>query len=96
MLTYSISLCEELGTMQTRSNRARSLDYEPCLRSICRSEKTRSTLERRSTRFYHYLRNYTINVSNFSTTHFDLACETFQTTDTEDNQTNNSTIAKTT
>ncbi|TMW52807.1 hypothetical protein DOY81_002141 [Sarcophaga bullata] len=92
----SISLCEELGTMQTRSNRARSLDYEPCLRSICRSEKTRSTLERRSTRFYHYLRNYTINVSNFSTTHFDLACETFQTTNTEDNQTNNSTIAKTT
>ncbi|KAM7355235.1 enhanced level of genomic instability 1 isoform 2-T3 [Cochliomyia hominivorax] len=82
----SISLCEELGNMQLRSNRARNLDYEPSLRAICRSEKIRSTLERRSTRFYHYLRNYSINVCNFSTTHYDQACEVFQVIETEDNQ----------
>ncbi|XP_065360306.1 enhanced level of genomic instability 1 [Calliphora vicina] len=86
----SISLCEELGSMQLRSNRARNLDYEPSLRYICRSEKLRSTLERRSTRFYHYLRNYSINVCNFSTAHFDQACEVFRITDTEENQTTNS------
>ena len=67
--------------MQPRSDQARSLDYEPCLRSICRSEQARSTLELCSTLFYHYLRNYTINVYLTSTTHFDLVCETFQTTD---------------
>ncbi|XP_023304605.2 ATPase family AAA domain-containing protein 5 isoform X1 [Lucilia cuprina] len=88
----SISLCEQLGSMQLRSNRALNLDYEPALRSICRSEKIRSTLERRSTRFYHYLRNYSVNVCNFSTTHFDLACEAFQFNEnTEENQTINST-----
>lgn len=70
--------------MQMRSKQARNLDYEPCLRTICRSEKIRSTLERRSTRFYHYLRKYTVNVCNFSTTNFDQACEAFQSTTGED------------
>lgn len=75
-----------MGSMQLRSNRARNLDYEPFLRSICRIEKIRSTLERRSTRFYHYLRN-SINTCNFSTAHFDQACEAFQMLDAEENKT---------
>lgn len=33
-------------------------DYEPLLRQICRYERTRSSLERRGSRFYHYLRNF--------------------------------------
>uniref|UniRef100_A0A1A9WGH6 AAA+ ATPase domain-containing protein n=1 Tax=Glossina brevipalpis TaxID=37001 RepID=A0A1A9WGH6_9MUSC len=74
----SRSLCEELGPDQFRNMRARYLDYEPCLRSICRSEKLRATTERRSTRFYHYLRNYTVNVTNFSNAHFEEACDVFQ------------------
>lgn len=57
-----------------RTQRTCSLDFEPALRSICRSEKLRSTLERRSTRFYHYLRNGSVNLCNFSTEHFDNAC----------------------
>lgn len=73
--------------MQLRSYRARNLDYEPSLRAICRSEKIRSTLERRSTRFYHYLRNYSVNVCNFSTTQFDQACEAFQLNDNEQQET---------
>uniref|UniRef100_A0ABK9MUB0 ATPase family AAA domain-containing protein 5 n=1 Tax=Glossina morsitans morsitans TaxID=37546 RepID=A0ABK9MUB0_GLOMM len=76
----SCSLCEELGPDQFRNMRARYLDYEPSLRSICRSEKLRASAERRSTRFYHYLRNYTVNVSNFSNAHFEKACDVFQDT----------------
>ncbi|XP_073843437.1 enhanced level of genomic instability 1 [Musca autumnalis] len=82
-----ISLCNEMGTMQLRSKRVRNLDLEPSLRNICRSEKIRSTQERRSTRFYHYLRTYAVNVCNFSTTNFDQACEVFQgTSEVEDAQ----------
>lgn len=73
-------MCEELGPDQFRNMRARYLDYEPSLRSICRSEKLRASAERRSTRFYHYLRNYTVNVSNFSNAHFEKACDVFQDT----------------
>ncbi|XP_061399466.1 enhanced level of genomic instability 1 [Musca vetustissima] len=73
-----ISLCNEMGSTQLRSKRVRNLDYEPTLRNICRSEKVRSTLERRSTRFYHYLRTYAVNVCNFSTANFDQACDVFQ------------------
>lgn len=58
----------------THSQRTRALDVEPALRAICRSEKLRATHERRSTRFYHYLRHSAINVSNFSTKPFDNAC----------------------
>uniref|UniRef100_A0A1B0C5X2 ATPase family AAA domain-containing protein 5 n=1 Tax=Glossina palpalis gambiensis TaxID=67801 RepID=A0A1B0C5X2_9MUSC len=76
----SCSLCEELGPDQFRNIRARYLDYEPSLRSICRSEKLRASAERRSTRFYHYLRNYTVNVSNFSNAYFEKACDVFQDT----------------
>ncbi|XP_075163882.1 enhanced level of genomic instability 1 isoform X2 [Haematobia irritans] len=92
-----LSLCYELGTIQSRSKRARNLDYEPCLRAICRSEKLRSTLERRSTRFYHHLRNFALNVSNFSTTTFDQACEVFQSSneleDKQDLQVTNTAVA---
>lgn len=60
--------------VSSRSQRTRALDVEPALRAICRSEKQRAMHERRSTRFYHYLRHSAINVSNFSTTPFDNAC----------------------
>ncbi|XP_052894829.1 enhanced level of genomic instability 1 [Anopheles moucheti] len=33
-------------------------DYEPFLRQICRHERDRSSMERRGSRFYHYLRNF--------------------------------------
>lgn len=83
--------------MQLRpARRARYLDYEPSLRSICRSEQIRSTLERKSTRFYHYLRNYSLNLPSFSTAHFDRACETFQTTTLQQNAASNQTLAKST
>ncbi|XP_013112067.1 enhanced level of genomic instability 1 [Stomoxys calcitrans] len=91
-----LSLCNELGTMQLRSKRARNLDYEPSLRTICRSEKIRSTQERRSTRFYHYLRTYAVNVCNFSTTNFDQACEVLQSSNELQHETNSQTNSDTT
>nr|XP_036220157.1 ATPase family AAA domain-containing protein 5 isoform X2 [Bactrocera oleae]XP_036220158.1 ATPase family AAA domain-containing protein 5 isoform X2 [Bactrocera oleae] len=71
-----LSLCDYMNNtaVSFRSQRTRALDVEPALRAICRSEKQRATHERRSTRFYHYLRHSAINVSNFSTTPFDNAC----------------------
>lgn len=49
------------------------------MRSICRSEKQRSALERRSSRFYHYLRNHTANsVTSFATDLYDAACNVLQ------------------
>ncbi|XP_018803808.1 PREDICTED: ATPase family AAA domain-containing protein 5 isoform X2 [Bactrocera latifrons] len=71
-----LSLCDYMNStaVSSRSQRTRALDVEPALRAICRSEKQRATHERRSTRFYHYLRHSAINVSNFSTTPFDNAC----------------------
>lgn len=87
-----ISLCNEMMPLQIRSRRVRNLDYEPALRNICRSEKIRSTLERRSTRFYHYLRTYAVNVCNFSTATFDQACDVFQgTSEVGDTQTTDAT-----
>lgn len=89
---YRISLCNEMMPLQIRSRRVRNLDYEPALRNICRSEKIRSTLERRSTRFYHYLRTYAVNVCNFSTATFDQACDVFQgTSEVGDTQTTDAT-----
>ncbi|XP_034111363.1 enhanced level of genomic instability 1 isoform X1 [Drosophila albomicans] len=71
-----ICLADQLGSYCMRSSSSRALDYEPALRSICRSEKQRAGLERRSSRFYHYLRNCTVNsVSNFATELYDAACE---------------------
>ncbi|XP_011203637.2 ATPase family AAA domain-containing protein 5 isoform X1 [Bactrocera dorsalis] len=74
--TERLSLCDYMNStaVSSRSQRTRALDVEPALRAICRSEKQRATHERRSTRFYHYLRHSAINVSNFSTTPFDNAC----------------------
>nr|NP_996103.1 enhanced level of genomic instability 1, isoform C [Drosophila melanogaster]Q86BP6.1 RecName: Full=Enhanced level of genomic instability 1 [Drosophila melanogaster]AAN11762.2 enhanced level of genomic instability 1, isoform C [Drosophila melanogaster] len=72
------SICQHLGNGVLRSDSAKSLDFEPALRSICRSEKERAGLERKSSRFYHYLRNHTVNVTSFTTDYFDTACSTFQ------------------
>ncbi|XP_055842014.1 enhanced level of genomic instability 1 [Episyrphus balteatus] len=59
-----------------RSSRSLALDYEPSLRSICRSEKNRSNCERRGSRFYHYLRNSCVNLGSFSTAdNFERACD---------------------
>lgn len=44
------------------SSRSLQLDYEPCLRAICRSEFKRAQSERSCTRFYHYLQAYTKNM----------------------------------
>ncbi|XP_030385819.1 uncharacterized protein LOC115632715 isoform X2 [Scaptodrosophila lebanonensis] len=71
-------LCSHLGNFQLRTTSARNLDYEPALRAICRSEKQRAATERRSSRFYHYLRNHTTNMCNFSTEPFDEACGVFE------------------
>ncbi|XP_032587822.2 ATPase family AAA domain-containing protein 5 isoform X2 [Drosophila mojavensis] len=73
------NLSDQLGSFQLRSSCARSLDYEPAMRSICRSEKQRASLERRSSRFYHYLRNHTNhNLSSFSLELYDAACQVLQ------------------
>ncbi|XP_017127802.1 ATPase family AAA domain-containing protein 5 isoform X1 [Drosophila elegans] len=76
--TQRSTICEHLGNALIRSTSAKSLDFEPTLRSICRSEKERAGQERKSSRFYHYLRNYTVNVTNFAMEHFDAACTAFQ------------------
>lgn len=53
-----------------------ALDVEPLLRTICRSERVRTQTERRSSRFYHYLRSAATN--SFSTDIFDRHCRVFQ------------------
>ncbi|KAH8365486.1 hypothetical protein KR093_001268 [Drosophila rubida] len=74
-----VCLADQLGSYCMRSSSSRALDYEPALRSICRSEKQRAGLERRSSRFYHYLRNCTVNnASNFATDLYDAACDVLQ------------------
>ncbi|XP_070071377.1 enhanced level of genomic instability 1 isoform X2 [Drosophila takahashii] len=73
-----VTICEHLGNGLLRSSSAKSLDFEPTLRSICRSEKERAGQERKSSRFYHYLRNHTVNVTSFTMEYFDAACSTFQ------------------
>ncbi|KAH8256181.1 hypothetical protein KR026_010024 [Drosophila bipectinata] len=72
------TISEYLGNGLIRSSSAKALDFEPCLRSICRSEKERAGQERRSSRFYHYLRNHTVNVTSFSLESFDAVCSVFQ------------------
>uniref|UniRef100_A0A182Y383 AAA+ ATPase domain-containing protein n=1 Tax=Anopheles stephensi TaxID=30069 RepID=A0A182Y383_ANOST len=47
-----------IGVNGIRS-RVTACDYEPLLRQICRHERDRSLTERRGSRFYHYLRNFT-------------------------------------
>ncbi|KAH8364813.1 hypothetical protein KR084_012089 [Drosophila pseudotakahashii] len=76
--TQRVTICEHLGNGLIRSSSAKSLDFEPTLRSICRSEKERAGQERKSSRFYHYLRNHTVNVTSFTMEYFDAACSTFQ------------------
>lgn len=79
---YRYNISDYLGSYVLRSERQRSLDFEPTLRTICRSEQYRATLERRSTRFYHYLRNCSVNMSSFSMEPFDKACDILQETET--------------
>ncbi|EDV95701.1 uncharacterized protein LOC6557943 [Drosophila grimshawi] len=79
-----LNLVDQLGSCCLRTSGARYLDFEPAMRAICRSEKQRAGLERRSSRFYHYLRNHTVNnVSNFSTDLFDAACHVLPAEQTE-------------
>lgn len=73
----SVNLTTYSPVTPLRSSRSLALDYEPSLRSICRSEKIRSTCERRGSRFYHYLRNSCVNLGSFSMENFDIACEIF-------------------
>lgn len=47
-----------------------SVDYEPCLRAICRSELFRQEGERKGSRFYHHLR--------FMSKSFSGVCNEFQ------------------
>ncbi|XP_050072854.1 ATPase family AAA domain-containing protein 5 [Anopheles maculipalpis] len=47
-----------IGVNGIRS-RVTACDYEPLLRQICRHERDRFLTERRGSRFYHYLRNFT-------------------------------------
>ncbi|XP_022215326.2 ATPase family AAA domain-containing protein 5 isoform X2 [Drosophila obscura] len=73
-----VTIGEHLGIGQLRSAASKALDYEPVLRSICRSERERVGQERKSSRFYHYLRNHTVNVTSFAMDSFDSACSVFQ------------------
>ncbi|XP_030560953.1 uncharacterized protein LOC115762753 isoform X1 [Drosophila novamexicana] len=76
--TQRLNLMDQLGS-SCRSSCARVLDYEPAMRAICRSEKQRAGLERRSSRFYHYLRNHASNsVTSFSTELYEAACQVLQ------------------
>ncbi|XP_055387137.1 enhanced level of genomic instability 1 [Condylostylus longicornis] len=60
-----------------RSKRSIALDFEPMLRSICRSEKSKSNQKRVGTRYYHYLRNIAFNLNSFSLQLFDDVCPIF-------------------
>lgn len=52
------------------------LDVEPCLRSMCRSERQRTQSERNNRRFYHYLRNACFGGNTFSSAEtFDRHCK---------------------
>lgn len=72
------SLCSELYTailcLQTKSM---ALDYNSSMRQICRTEKSRLAMERKGSRFYHYLRN-SVCTNTFSNTFFDEFCDSFQ------------------
>ncbi|XP_070141733.1 enhanced level of genomic instability 1 isoform X1 [Drosophila kikkawai] len=79
-----VTICEYLGNGIMRSASAKALDFEPNLRSICRSERERAGQERKSSRFYHYLRNHTVNVTSFAMEYFDTACGVFQASNHSD------------
>uniref|UniRef100_A0A182IMK0 ATPase AAA-type core domain-containing protein n=1 Tax=Anopheles atroparvus TaxID=41427 RepID=A0A182IMK0_ANOAO len=51
------TIASYIGVNGLRS-RVTACDYEPLLRQICRTERERSSQERRGSRFYHYLRNF--------------------------------------
>ncbi|KAL1378124.1 hypothetical protein pipiens_000564, partial [Culex pipiens pipiens] len=73
------------GPIRTR---ATYCDCEPLLRAICRTERERSRVERRGSRFYHYFRNYvgvgvaggngSLVASSFSVDHFDSLSTRFE------------------
>ncbi|KAL1379305.1 hypothetical protein pipiens_014993 [Culex pipiens pipiens] len=86
MLVQTISAYIGLGgPIRTR---ATYCDCEPLLRAICRTERERSRVERRGSRFYHYFRNYvgvgvaggngTMVTSSFSVDHFDSLSTRFE------------------
>ncbi|KAL5290756.1 ATAD5 family protein [Megaselia abdita] len=54
-----------------------SVDYEPCLRTICRSELTRQEGERKGSRFYHHLRFMSTNFSAVSNEFQKRVCTIF-------------------
>ncbi|KAG4074027.1 hypothetical protein HA402_014232 [Bradysia odoriphaga] len=68
-------LASNITSRNLHSTRAFNVDIEPCLRSICRSELLRSHKERRSSRFYHYLRS--ANTDSFGTKVLDDHCLIF-------------------
>ncbi|KAJ6625676.1 Telomere length regulation protein elg1 [Pseudolycoriella hygida] len=68
-------LASNISSRNYHSTRGLDLDMEPCLRSICRSEFNRSHKERRSSRFYHYLR--LANSDSFDTKVLDDQCLIF-------------------
>lgn len=78
LFVFRKTISEHLGNYLIRSSSVKALDLEPCLRSICRSEKERAGQERKSSRFYHYLRNHTVNMTSFSLEAFDGVCSVFQ------------------
>lgn len=60
------------------------LDIEPCLRTICRTEKLRTQTERRGSRFYHYLRHMKVSgniAQSFNTNIFDEYSTVFENLD---------------
>uniref|UniRef100_A0A1Q3EVP0 Putative replication factor c large subunit n=1 Tax=Culex tarsalis TaxID=7177 RepID=A0A1Q3EVP0_CULTA len=75
------------GPIRTR---ATYCDCEPLLRAICRTERERSRVERRGSRFYHYFRNYVgggngtlpllapVPATSFSVDHFDALSTRFE------------------
>lgn len=72
------------GPIRTR---ATYCDCEPLLRAICRTERERSRVERRGSRFYHYFRNYVgtsgggnlvAPTNSFSVDHFDELSTRFE------------------
>ena len=71
---FSVHILPCLQSTIQCSNKSKFLDYEPNLRAICRSEKTRSLLDRRGSRFYHYLRGNTMFSNTFSTEIFENNC----------------------
>ncbi|XP_052873752.1 enhanced level of genomic instability 1 [Anopheles cruzii] len=80
------TIASYVGVSGVRS-RVTSCDYEPILRQICRTERDRSMQERRGSRFYHYLRNFTTPTtgvgtgsvpSGFGVDHFEALSHRFE------------------